>query len=87
MPFIFILIVVLIVFSVPLTEIIFKSDLGKVWAEKMRQGTSQTETSKLIELEKRLEKQEEIISELQRQNLNLEEKYSFLERLLEEPKK
>jgi len=85
------ILIVFIVFSVPLSAIVLNSAVGKAIARyidrKAKDATSDVQLIEIKKLQQELIEQRNLIYTLQEENQKLEEKYSFLERLLEAPKK
>lgn len=89
--FLFIIILVLLGVSVPLTAIFLDSSLGKAIGKYVNALTEEKIKERQLSgnsnFSQELRAQREMLEELREENRKLEEKYEFLERLLEAPEK
>ena len=86
------LVIVLAAISIPLSAIILNSAVGKALAKYIdSRSTKETKFSneqieEIKKMKAELLEQRKLIYQLQEENQRLEEKYSFIERLIEAPK-
>lgn len=88
-PFWFVIILLFIIASIPVTIVFFHSPLGKAVARYVDSLTQQRLKSSDPEISQKilneLEQHREMLQEFNQRNGALEEKYEFLERLLQPP--